>query len=1248
MRLLGIQFEHNVSVSLPNDQFNTHWVYPPDSVRFENDYVVPTRSVNGILVSFQEDSLPIDVELVDHKTFHVHEDGPLSFIDRSGDTHYVSITEGAILPEDDVLFLVGDIPFFRNFNPLYPLVVTKQLVFNMAQDFPRESRNTDFTTIFEYTSHGVDANVDMFNKASFVLPDTHGITSTAYVEYNEREALLNGFASSNISDPLFPAIQNVNLNCLCTSNDDVTLTATRTRYDHRIMVHNVRFVQGLFSRTEDNTALQIYDIQSTDNVFIGTQSGYNNVGGEFNVFVGNKSGENNIQGSKNAFLGYRAGAQNVSGEENVFLGTEAGFNNRSGAHNILMGYQSGYKNTTGNYNIFMGYKSGYHNTTGRNNVFMGRRAGFLNTTGDYNVFIGDECGYYNVTGSGSTIIGTNTKGALPDPNVDFYANFAPRSAIPDDDDDDEAPPPTIIQNFISVFTINPSANVDTAIRGTTGSFNTVLGVGSGDLFYQGTGLGNKNTMIGSFSGEQANLSNDNTYVGYQAGRYLETSDKNTFVGSFSGGGNVALPNTTQHQTAIGYRSGYKTTNAYNNVNVGIRAGSYASNITDSIFIGNNTGSHNSNATNNVFVGHSTGSNVEGSNNILIGNGLHDNPARTTLHNTINIGNTIVGDLESGNVHVTGGLSCQNGLFVNDGGIVTSGHIHTSSGFLVNDQLVINEAGEFLGDTGIINGSCIEGSIDINGTIDASDGFMVNGNVVIDDTGNLGPNVTIDASKINGKILGSTIEGNIDINGIIDASDGFKVNGNVVIDNKGNIVGNLGPNVFLTTSNFIIKPSLLKLQISSSNFYNVKKVLYPHDSDHPNIKFSFGESSVSYSFNEGVFDVRIFNLRHVYMYIYVSNEAENDIYYQLDLTSITNIYADTTNTAIVTFLGVNIDTHINETLVVSFQHDIDDIALRVLEDFFYNYSTVVNQYSSSTSVLSDIIGPSGSIMIDQNLLVFGGNVYMYHAYNNNRNEIKVKLKGQDEQMFFYLNSAGVLVMELPTIRCKDFFNEQIVVRDTYNDKNSVRRVTINEHGIQLGHTTQSVSIIPDDGSRKIDLNAASGNITADGFVNTASGYNVNGTTVIDANRRLINVYPTGSIYEFLKGRVQIEIRTANHLDRIVTDNTYLQTTLVETNRDLPHSIDFLAKPTPDVDKWWYYKLDLEEWMIRQQLIVELFSHRHAVATNTVKLILSITSSFTPSDAQKASIRCQLIYKNPDNTDNNTKSITKSVLHYKTLG
>lgn len=516
--------EPGVVVLLP-DTFTNHWVYPDDVDMFDG-YMVSSRSTTGMILSFN-DVFPNDVELLDYKTISTTptsgEGVPFSFTDNTQTTHTVYITDHLLLLP--VALTVGSLSFYEGMTRLDRLQATKTLTFSMENEFPRESRATDFTVVLEYTSLHMQAHVNMFNKAAFVLPETYGNVSTVYIEYRDQERTLNGFRGNVVSESIFPEMANIHFHCLCSATDELVISVTRSQFTDRFSLHNMKFIQGLFMRNTDNT-LVLYNAQSSNNVFIGTQSGYNNLGGEYNVFVGNKSGENNIQGSKNAFLGYRAGGQNVMGTENVFLGTEAGLNNTGGSYNIFMGYQSGYYNTTGNYNIFMGYKAGYNNTTGRNNLFLGRRAGFLNTTGNYNVFLGDECGYFNVTGNGCTIIGTNTKGSLPNPNVDLYANFAPRSAIPDDQDDDtDAPPPTtIIQNFISIFTINPSSNVDTAIRGATGSYNTILGVGAGVPFYEGTGLGNQNTIIGSFAGEYANTSSDNTYVGYQSGRYLETSD----------------------------------------------------------------------------------------------------------------------------------------------------------------------------------------------------------------------------------------------------------------------------------------------------------------------------------------------------------------------------------------------------------------------------------------------------------------------------------------------------------------------------------------------------------------------------------------------------------------------------------------------------------------------------------------------------------------------------------------------------
>ena len=46
---------------------------------------------------------------------------------------------------------------------------------------------------------------------------------------------------------------------------------------------------------------------------------------------------------------------------NLFIGFNSGFNNISGTTNIFIGYSSGYNNTTGSNNVYMGYQSAEHN-----------------------------------------------------------------------------------------------------------------------------------------------------------------------------------------------------------------------------------------------------------------------------------------------------------------------------------------------------------------------------------------------------------------------------------------------------------------------------------------------------------------------------------------------------------------------------------------------------------------------------------------------------------------------------------------------------------------------------------------------------------------------------------------------------------------------------------------------------------------------------------------------------------------------
>ena len=141
------------------------------------------------------------------------------------------------------------------------------------------------------------------------------------------------------------------------------------------------------------------------NSFIGYKSGFTNTTGEGNCFMGYESGYSNTSGYKNMFYGYQAGYNNMDGFYNQFFGYKAGFSNTSGGHNVFIGYQSGYHNTSAWTNTFIGGFSGYDNTTGTQNVFLGTGSGANNVNGFNNVYLGYSAGNQNISGNGNVFIG---------------------------------------------------------------------------------------------------------------------------------------------------------------------------------------------------------------------------------------------------------------------------------------------------------------------------------------------------------------------------------------------------------------------------------------------------------------------------------------------------------------------------------------------------------------------------------------------------------------------------------------------------------------------------------------------------------------------------------------------------------------------------------------------------------------------------------------------------------------------------
>lgn len=171
-------------------------------------------------------------------------------------------------------------------------------------------------------------------------------------------------------------------------------------------------VSGRTSTKSENSFLNL----SSNNYFIGHNSGLNNVDGNYNFFAGYNSGAGNVSGSRNIFIGYESGLSNYGdlegkGSHNIFIGNRAGMNNDMGFNNIFLGYQSGYNNLggeveQGSFNTFIGYESGFNNRVGGSNTIMGYQAGYKMHDGNHNTYIGRWAGANNENGSYNVFLGT--------------------------------------------------------------------------------------------------------------------------------------------------------------------------------------------------------------------------------------------------------------------------------------------------------------------------------------------------------------------------------------------------------------------------------------------------------------------------------------------------------------------------------------------------------------------------------------------------------------------------------------------------------------------------------------------------------------------------------------------------------------------------------------------------------------------------------------------------------------------------
>jgi hypothetical protein len=449
--------------------------------------------------------------------------------------------------------------------------------------------------------------------------------------------------------------------------------------------------------------------QGSENIAIGSRAGYSNSIGSKNSFLGFESGFHNLSGQFNNFMGASSGFHNTTGINNVFSGFQSGFSNEIGQANNLIGVNTGYSNVSGNDNNFMGYRTGFYNETGHsnvaigshaifysvnksnivaighsallhngqgailisqssNNTAVGSKAGMLNTTGAGNSFFGFEAGKNNTTGGRNTFIG-NSAGYTNDDGIDN----------------------TFVGNLAGYFNDSGKENsffgVQSGALNAGGSSNTFFGYFSGNR----NTSGNNNTLLGHLAGRNNTTGNSNQFIGPGAGQSNTTASSNIAIGTgalFSNTvktGNIAIgdsslftnsgtssgiPEHSVYNTAVGFKSGYRTSigdhNAFfgafagmrneegrnnsmfgfeagadasygdKNVYVGTYAGKGCTACYENTIIGYGAGSSLGGKQDNTFVGASSGLNLNGERNVSIGSSA-GSATISSFENTISIG-----------------------------------------------------------------------------------------------------------------------------------------------------------------------------------------------------------------------------------------------------------------------------------------------------------------------------------------------------------------------------------------------------------------------------------------------------------------------------------------------------------------------------------------------------------------------------------------------------------------------------------
>ncbi len=124
-------------------------------------------------------------------------------------------------------------------------------------------------------------------------------------------------------------------------------------------------------------------------------------------------------------------------------------------------------------------------------------------------------------------------------------------------------------------------------------------------------------QYGSLKGKTDNfmhITEDNYFIGHRAGESITNGLYNIFLGYESG----LNAQSANHNLFFGHQSGHLNISGSENVFIGNRAGYTATGGYDNIYIGNLAGELSAGATHSTFIGNEAGKNLNGDDNICIG------------------------------------------------------------------------------------------------------------------------------------------------------------------------------------------------------------------------------------------------------------------------------------------------------------------------------------------------------------------------------------------------------------------------------------------------------------------------------------------------------------------------------------------------------------------------------------------------------------------------------------------------------